>query len=808
MLNDLFRTYKKIIILVLILLCGTIFWFYGCHRQQNNSKITQTWEKTELSDSGGYGYHFRTSEFSGNVVFGTQGYLAKDKTMPIVMKITSEESSFNGTLKITLPGEDGKGVSYQSAVNCQEGISSEIRMEVPKLGNVSYFYFEILDSFGTVKFSEEVKTHEEENKENSYATEIYLGVLSSQYSMLQYLDGMNLEVEDETVQIRLIRFLAADFPTRVEELGALSGILIDSFDTSVLTQMQVECLSSWVKQGGSLYIGTGTGAEVTLSGISKMVGAQTGKVSEMHYDFTGELSGAGSVKMYHAVLDFANQQEWEAFSFSSPESVYVKAYEQGFISMLSFSLTDDTFFQWTGRDKVIRLLFREKINKDAKVLRIDDTSLWYIKKALYSFMNARHPNTFYYGLFFIIYLGVLGFFSYYLLRKIKKREYIWGVVPVIAIVFTISLAFRTEGSNSDSGKSFASVRISDSSLQQEDYYFLYQNNEGEENSVDLVPSVESVEPVDYNYLDTMVDNAAAQSVTQNYTVNNTRNGFDIVFEETIPGSSYLLKCSSKSNPSEVTNCFTADIRADYSYFEGKVTNTSDWNFDKVVFIRGRQYIVMDGMSPGETVTIDGDDVAFWSGYEEENHMFANVDDTSTVGNLVEYIQQRYITENEDQNTFIAIGITDENDFRLVLDGDKTKNQLTMFVNRFSLQAPDEGDCIINMNTSCLDEESKSSSLQYDILEKNETKVVYSFDTSKLIWGMFRNRDGFKGTIYAYNYDTKEEDILFSEENEYMNCGALEPYISDMNKMILTFCLPDGIDYGEAPVLSVLTKDLE
>ena len=29
MINDLFRTYKKIILLLLVLLCSVVFWFYG-----------------------------------------------------------------------------------------------------------------------------------------------------------------------------------------------------------------------------------------------------------------------------------------------------------------------------------------------------------------------------------------------------------------------------------------------------------------------------------------------------------------------------------------------------------------------------------------------------------------------------------------------------------------------------------------------------------------------------------------------------------------------------------------------------------
>ena len=120
MLNDLFRTYKKIIILVLIILCMIIFWFYGCHRQQHVSESGQTWEEEELS-GGGSGYHFQTELLSGDVVFGTKGYLPQGRTLPVRVNVASGEQDFTGTLKITLPGADNEGVSYQSAVYCRQG---------------------------------------------------------------------------------------------------------------------------------------------------------------------------------------------------------------------------------------------------------------------------------------------------------------------------------------------------------------------------------------------------------------------------------------------------------------------------------------------------------------------------------------------------------------------------------------------------------------------------------------------------------------------------------------------------------------
>lgn len=804
MLNDLFRTYKKIIVLVVIILCAIIFWFYGCHRQQQTNGQSQVWEKTELSEASGYGYHFQSEQLSGDVVFGTKGYLAENKTLPVQVDITSTKEDFTGTLKITLPGTDGEGVSYQSAVYCQENVTSTVNMEVPSLGNASYFYFEILDSFGTVVFSEKVLTTEEH--ETSAGTQnIYVGVLSSQYASLEYLDGLELEVADQTFTLRLIHFLAGDFPTNIQELGSLSGMIIDAFDTSALSKSQIQCLTSWVSEGGSLFVGTGTGADVVLSGLNSLLKVQAGEVEEVHYAFSGEVSSVGSARLYASALTFKEEEAWESLSFSVPACIYRKEYGDGKITLSACSLTDDTFRQWTGREDVIWQIFHEELEAEIERTWVDEASLWYVKKTLYSFMNGRKLNTFYYGVFFITYLGVLGFFSYYLLRKIKRREYIWGVVPVVAILFTISLAFRTEGSGGESGQNFSALRIYDASVGDDDYYLLYQDNEGTQMRVDLVSSVESVEPVDYNYRTQDAEEYSVRNIKENYTINNTRNGFDIAFEESIPGTSYILKCSGKKAQTEEGSCFSTVIQAENSYFEGEVTNISDWKFDKVMVIRGRQYAVLDGMEAGETASIKEDMVRFWTEYAETDEK--TQEQSTATGNLLEYLKQRYMLENGDQNTLLVIGITHENDFELLSNGKTIKNQKTAFVNRFSLQSVDDSECIVNINQN-LDEESGESALRYNLLEKNETKAVYAFDTSKFIWGLFRNRDGFEGDIYAYNYDTQTMDLILEEEDAYMNCGELEPYVSDMNKMTLTFVLPDESDYGEAPILSLLMKNVE
>lgn len=800
MLNGLFRTYKKIIILILILLCAAFFWFYGCHRQSHGGESTQVWEEKELSESGGTGWHFETESLSGDVVFGTRGYLARDRTLPVCMELSCAGDAFTGTLKITLPGTDGEGVSYQSAVSCRQGEPAQVVMEVPSLGNVAYFYFEILDSFGSVQFSQRVDVRDSESA--SAGKDLYIGVLSSQYMALDYLEGLEMETGDECFVLHPVRFLEADVPTDVRELGSLSGILIDSFDTSRLSQEQKDCLSSWVSGGGSLFVGTGTGAEVVLPGIKSMLKLRAGDVREVQYDFINALSEAGSARLYAAELPPLEQGQWESLSFSAPSSVYRKGYGDGKITVLTFSLTDDTFLQWTGRDDVVRQLFREETGKTAERDRADDTSLWYAKTALYAFMNGRRPDTFYYGLFFIVYLGVLGFFAYYLLRKIKRREYIWGVVPVVAVLFTVSLAFRSDGGDGTK-EAFSALRVNDAAVGQDDYYLLFQNNEGKEDRVDLISSIERVEPVDYVYRTEGGEEYSVRNITENYTINNTRNGFDIAFEESIPGISYILKCSGGAAQTDTADCFTTEMTAAHSYFEGTVTNRSRWTFAKVMLIRGRQYTVLGDMEPGETRTVDADEVRFWSEYQ--NGQDADGEEGSAVGSLMEYLKQRYMLVNDDSGTLLVIGVTDENDFALLANGDRVGNHLTAFVNRFALPDGEDAECIIDIN-DCLDDKEHTSPLRYGMLEKRETKASYTFDSTRVVWGLFRNRDGFRGAIYAYNYYTGEMDRILEEEDDVMNCQELEPYVSDMNEVTLSYTLPADSDYGEAPAISVLMKE--
>ncbi len=809
MLNGLFRNNRRIIIIVLIIVVGLAVWFYGFHRPKSSTETAQTWEKTEFSEGNGYGYHFASSSFDGNVVFGTKGYLVKDRTLPVVLTMRSEEASFTGTLKITLPGEDGGGISYQSALNCQKGVTARVVMEIPDLGNVSYFYFEILDSFGTVRFSQKVNNEKDSETGDENAAELCFGILSGEYESFSYLNGLNVEENGEVYEIRTIDLPVSGFPTDERELLSLSGIIIDSFSSENLSQIQLRCLTDWVEEeGGFLFIGTGNDAKNVLSGLDSYLNIVPKETEEVQYRFTAGNANKGSVRLDGATLTFASPQEWKALSVVSPDGMYSGVFGEGIITVAAFSLLDEDFLQWAGRDNAIPLLFQEELEQEAEKTVEEDTGLWYVKRALYAFTDTTQPNMFYYGLFFVIYLLVLIFFSYFLLRRLKKREYIWGVVPLIAVLFTVGLMLSQGGRGNENASSFSSVFIHDTVEEQEDCYLLYQNNDGEEQTVDFDSENYTVRPLDYEYETGDADAAGTGTVTADYTINNAQNGMEIAFGEATPGDTYLIRYSAEFTKTQQTDCFRADITLNDTAFSGTITNISPWDFEEVILICGRQYEVINGLNAGEEAQVKKDEVRFWSGYDEEHTVFEGSDDMTVTGNLIEYIRQLYLSNPDGRrNVLYMIGITSDNDLELISGRTEMENQRSIFIDAFSTKASKK-ETVYDMNTSCLENEYQDLSLKNDILEKNEVTAVYSFDEERVVWKMYRNRDGSKGKIYAYNYETGEQDLLFENEDDVMNCLSLEPYVSDMNDMILTFRLPDGTEYGSAPVLSVVLRDTE
>lgn len=802
MINDLFRTYKKIILLLLVLLCSVVFWFYGCRHQQRSQSEVVEWNKKTIKGTNGYCYKFKTKNCTGTVTFGVAGYVARDKEMPVTLNICSTQKEFTGVMKITLPGENGKGIAYQSAVKCKAGEEEKIILNVPQLGNPSAINFEIMDSFGVTELSEEVSFSEKRNQNtDSEPAENLIGILSSQSKELSYLNSVKVGEEEEEESLKMVCYSKNSFPESVEEFQGLDGMVIDSFSTKKLSNKQLEALKSWVKSGGRLLLAGGNQQQNSFEGVGKAFGITQNSVDISELYFSGESNSVQELPLLLSDLTFSEKYEWNSYGSFGPEIGYTASVDNGKVSVLRFSLTNTAFLQWSERDKAANEILSHLLEKDTAT-ESSDTSLWYVKKALYAFMKSQLPNTFYYGVFFIFYILLMVTIAYYYLRRIKKREYIWIVVPVLALLFTVGLLVRSRGMAGTNDSAFSALRVIDSEKEQENIYFLYQNDESESGNVNLIPAITSVTPIDYNYRTIAGKNIKTSG--DDVTINNTKKGFDVAFEENVPGTSRILKLSGNMKSASEKEIFEQSIFMNYTSFYGNITNTSSNNFSRVILIRGNQYAIVKDVKAGEKVAVSTDMVKCWNQFDKENSAFGTDSENTVTGNIMEYLQQTYMNAQKSKEELLIVGITNESDFKLFSDNNILKNHVTVMINHFDLKE-NTGNQIFNINSSCLKEKGEGLAIEEDTLEENKTEVTYVFDKAEEIEALARNRDNFTGKIYAYNYENGQKDRILSSVEAYITGENLESYLSEDGEMSITYKLDEKDEYGTAPVLSLIYK---
>lgn len=802
MINDLFRTYKKIILLLLVLLCSVVFWFYGCRHQQHSQSEVVEWNKKTIKETNGYCYKFKTKNCVGTVTFGAVGYVARDKEMPVTLNISSIKKDFTGVMKITLPGENGRGIAYQSAVKCKAGKQQKIILNVPQLGNPSVICFEILDSFGVTELSEDVSFSDKKDQNTDLEqAENIIGVLSSQSKELSYLNNIKIGEEEKEESLKIVCYSKNSFPESVKEFQGLDGMIIDAFQTNKLSKKQRSALQSWVKEGGRLLLAGGSQQQNSFGKIGKAFGITQDSVEISELYFSEENNSVQELPLLLSNLTFSKKYEWNTYGNFEPEIGYTAAIASGKVSVLRFSLTNTAFLQWNNRDKAANEVLTHLLEKD-ETTESSDTSLWYVKKALYAFMKSQLPNTFYYGVFFIFYILLMVTIAYYYLRRIKKREYIWIVVPVLALLFTVGLIVRSRGMTGSNDSAFSALRVIDSEKEQENIYFLYQNEEGEAGNVNLIPSITSVVPMDYNYRTIAGKNIKTSG--EDVTINNTQKGFDVAFEESVPGTSRILKLSGNTKNASEKEVFKQNIFMKYTSFYGNITNISSNNFSRVILIRGNQYAIIKSVKAGEKVSISTDMVRCWNRFDEENSAFGIENENTVTGNIMEYLQQTYMNRQQAKEELLIVGITNENDFKLFSDNNILKNHVTVMINHFNLQE-NTGEQIFNINGDCLEQKGEDLAIEEDTLEENKTEVTYIFDKPEEIEALVRNRDNFTGKIYAYNYETGRKNKILSSVESYITGENLKNYLSENGEMSITYKLDEKDEYGTAPVLSLIYK---
>ncbi len=361
-----------------------------------------------------------------------------DMTGEVVFALDYERITTHYAQTVALPRGEKKQVKLQipsRAVEADNGSEREFTVMVRRKNGT-------LEGTKTFKYADLFADRERDG--------FKVGILSDHPGRLGWMDynGGIMAINGRQGSI-ILRQLEQNFDEA--DLADLKYLVVDDIDTSALDAGQIDCIVDWVSAGGALIIGTGARWE-SVAGFG-----------EDRLDIRILTEGDASSPM--TGIDYGNTYIKENGSFGE---IPIKQMGSGAVTVLPLGLGDDLGSGAGGSgdgsasgedsdfgdDMYLLENLYELMGIYAQGTGADSLQgKLYNMNRLFNFMEEPVPLQFGLVRFLIIlYVLLIGPVIYLILKKIKKRELIWVVIPAISfgfviLIFLSGLRYQVRGLN-------------------------------------------------------------------------------------------------------------------------------------------------------------------------------------------------------------------------------------------------------------------------------------------------------------------------------------------------------------------------
>ncbi|MBR4758662.1 MAG: hypothetical protein IK078_00745 [Lachnospiraceae bacterium] len=370
------------------------------------------------------------------------------------VSITNHGNDVNVDVRLKLEDYDNS-FAYEMSAALPSGSTKELRFKVPE----SYLkmfsdtrYPVVVQLYEKNKMLQETKLQCAKVFPDSLENALTVGLLADDPGKLYWMDNGGDEIYlGSNLQAIALRDLDRDFVE--EDLAYLKVLVIDDFDTSVLSDEQIRMIESWVVNGGQLLIGTGLRPE-TLAGFDeKMLDA---KVIE-----------PGTEQMDFAYIDYGS-------SYVDPngDGAYMtRQHMDGDIMILPYSLSHlevsdvdgrmmvESSFGGEERNYFLHTVYMNLYTYSNSASAYNSSTSYYDIQECFNYIEPQVNLSFgWLRLLVLVYVVLIGPILYLLLKKANRREQIWFCIPVVAAVF-VTLIFLAGAGNRVSGLHVSVVNV-------------------------------------------------------------------------------------------------------------------------------------------------------------------------------------------------------------------------------------------------------------------------------------------------------------------------------------------------------------
>lgn len=541
--------------------------------------------------------------------------------------LTSDKDTYNVQVKIRNNGEDWDGIVrvvpqedyissgyysgrvpdvYDTVLSLPNGSEKQFMVKIPR-GSVEYegssIRVALLDEKSKVvggKVFARLLLDEMES--------ISLGILSDAYVDLTYLDlgGMTIYYYATSMPIKLVDMTQSKL---VDTLDGLSILVIDEYNTEILTDEELKALALWIDNGGVLIVGTGASASETLEGLWDVIPeveyqqmSQPGTATQSSYGDEGVLD-VTKLSMV-SLRDKGNEYSESYFT-----NGLVAPVGDGAVGIVPYSLVElgkktDAISSDMPREHYVLNVLEEFSSVSSSRYDMSQNTMNTqenmsgVRMLLGILGNANTSLNF--GILkvlIILYVIFAGPVLYLILRVAKKREWYWVAVPVAAGVGILVVFLAGRGFEVVSTRMY-SVTTEDLSGKQNVRSYLYGYNANyREWDLQMAEGYDYAGCLKGGYNHSYEDNIGITKYA--YRTQNEGGRISIgIKPQSAFEDSYFQAGKNAGEASTVGTLELSDVAISWSNLEGVVTNNTDKNLEYFAVIINDSIYVYKNLAAG------------------------------------------------------------------------------------------------------------------------------------------------------------------------------------------------------------------
>lgn len=469
--------------------------------------------------------------------------------------------------------------SFEIKLVDKKGQTVANKIEVLKAMEPSGLLFGILsDNNEALNFMKQMKFFMDDNAYTDYNNYTY----SAQYPYPAQQESTYMPA---SVGDRLIFFDENTLPKSAPAISNFNIILINDFDTKRLSKEQTEALSSWVKSGGILCVGTGENYAKTTSGLSDLLDGVV---------LTGEPE-------YFDGLTLA--------SFNVPEEAegyfpYTKAFRKGdgMIILHRFDAGLDTFSKRSEASELLSEIYRPYLHSTIMQGNnyYNNNVSWLLRRL--PSLSGELLNAII--LIMFAYILFIGPVLYFILKKKDIREKGLYIIPAISLAVTLTIYFLSSttlyGNPILNTISITRLKDDAKAVSSDVYLMAFSPQKGNttvEYPLDLTLKKASSDDY-YRYYSSYNQGSQVKSVL------TKKVNYDEKVKITYYDNKKWDKSYSEANMTlNLDGLLDAEFYIDGELLKGKITNNTGYNFEDTVIALGNKTFIYGGLDNGQSIDI-------------------------------------------------------------------------------------------------------------------------------------------------------------------------------------------------------------